>query len=77
MPGTVIYGPVRISRCWNNPEAINDSRETAPSKRLEKHTTYRKTTYGPNIAKEIGLSEIRQKCAGFDTWISMIESWRS
>lgn len=60
----------------NNPEAINDSRETAPSKRLERYTNYKKTINGPDIAKEIGLSQIRQKCAGFDTWITMIESWR-
>ena len=34
----------------NNPEKVNDSVETAPSKRLEKSTNYRKTTHGPNIA---------------------------
>ena len=60
----------------NNPEAINDSRETAPSKRLEKYTNYKKTINGPNIAKEIGLSGIRQKCTGFNAWVTMIESWR-
>ena len=59
----------------NNPEKINDSQETAPSKRLEKYTNYKKTIDGPNIAKEIGLFEIRQKCKGFNAWITMIESW--
>jgi len=34
----------------NNPESINNSTETAPSKRLEEKTGYRKTTHGPNIA---------------------------
>ncbi len=57
----------------NNPEKINDSIETAPSKRLEKVTNYRKTTHGPNIAKEIGLVRIREMCSGFDEWLSKLE----
>lgn len=59
----------------NNPENINNSTETAPSKRLEKFTDYRKTTHGPNIAKEIGIEGIREKCPGFNDWITLIESW--
>ena len=39
----------------HNPESINNSVETAPSKRLEYNPTYRKSTHGPDIAKEIGL----------------------
>lgn len=34
----------------NNPEKINDSKETAPSKRLLRETGYIKTVHGPNIA---------------------------
>ncbi len=56
-----------------NPEKINDSTETAPSKRLEKHTDYRKTTHGPNIAKHIGLAKIRGMCSGFDAWLTKLE----
>lgn len=59
-----------------NPEKINDSKDTAPSKRLGKHTNYKKTVDGPNIAKDIGLVEIRQKCQGFNAWITLIESWK-
>jgi len=55
-----------------NPELINDSPETAPSKRLAV-TPYRKTTHGPNIVKEIGLENIRNKCQGFDNWIGLLE----
>ena len=58
----------------NNPEAINDSTETAPSKRLAKKTSYRKTTHGPNIAEAIGLEKIREKCAGFNAWLQKIEA---
>ena len=56
-----------------NPEVINDSVETAPSKRLGKETAYRKTTHGPNIAKEIGVEKIREMCSGFDAWLTKIE----
>jgi hypothetical protein len=56
-----------------NPEAINDSVETAPSKRLQKHTGYRKTTHGPNIAKEIGIEKIREMCTGFNDWLTLLE----
>jgi Domain of unknown function (DUF4276) len=56
-----------------NPEMINNSVETAPSKRLNKDTGYRKTTHGPNIAEEIGIDKIRKMCLGFDAWLTTIE----
>jgi Domain of unknown function (DUF4276) len=62
-----------LSEYSDNPEKINDSKETAPSKRLEKATNYRKTTHGPNIAKEIGLLKIREMCSGFDAWLKKLE----
>ena len=57
----------------NSPEAINDSQDTAPSKRLGQEASYRKITHGPVIAKEIGLDTLRQKCPGFNEWLSKIE----
>lgn len=57
----------------NNPEKINDSLETAPSRRLEKETSYRKTTHGPNIAREIGIEKIREMCTGFNEWLTKLE----
>ncbi|MFT7560371.1 MAG: hypothetical protein ACI93R_002290 [Flavobacteriales bacterium] len=57
-----------------NPETINNSIETAPSKRLEKETSYRKTTHGPNIAQEIGIDKIRKKCIGFNEWLNKLEA---
>lgn len=57
----------------HNPEKVNDSPETAPSKRLEKSTNYRKTTHGPNIAKQIGLAKMRDMCSGFDHWLTKLE----
>lgn len=58
----------------NNPEKINNSLETAPSKRLENQTSYSKTTHAPNIAKEIGIEKIREMCAGFNEWLSKLEA---
>lgn len=63
-----------LSRFNNNPEDINDSTETAPSKRLIQKTNYRKTTHGPNIAEEIGIEVLREKCGGFDEWLVRLES---
>lgn len=57
-----------------NPEQINNSPQTAPSKRLIKHTAYRKTTHGPKIAQTIGIDKIREKCAGFNAWLSQLEA---
>jgi len=58
----------------NNPEAVNNSEQTAPSKRFEKDTNYMKTTHGPNIAADIGLDKIRTMCQGFDQWLTRLES---
>lgn len=57
-----------------DPEKINDSRATAPSKRLADRVRYRKTINGPNIAKAIGVEGIRAKCAGFNEWIDRLEA---
>lgn len=58
-----------------SPEEINDSRETAPSKRIEKMVlSYKKTTDGIDIAKDISLQEIRKKCPLFNEWMIWLES---
>ncbi len=57
-----------------NPELINDSVHTAPSKRLEKHTNYKKTINGHQIALSIGLNKLRESCKGFDAWLNQIEN---
>ena len=57
----------------NNPEKINDSNQTAPSKRLLGKTGYRKIVHGPDIAKDIGLMKIREMCFGFNTWLKLLE----
>lgn len=65
-----------VVKTFNNlPETINNSRQTAPSKRLQQYTDYKKTIDGPNIAREIGLIAIRNACPHFNHWITMIEGW--
>ena len=56
-----------------DPERINDSEQTAPSKRLLKKTDYIKTVHGPEIALEIGLDRLREKCSGFNAWMNQLE----
>ena len=56
-----------LNQFSNNPEKINNSTETAPSKRLENHILrYIKTTHSPNISKNIGIEKLRQSCMGFN-----------
>lgn len=58
----------------NDPEKINNSPHTAPSKRLSGQAQYLKTVHGPNICAEIGLDVLRQKCSGFDGWLTSLEA---
>lgn len=62
-----------------NPETINNSSVTAPSKRLEKiiknySSQGGKIVYGSLLAEEIGLDFIREKCIRFNDWITKLES---
>jgi len=57
------------------PEEINDSPETAPSRRVEDlMPRYEKPLLGILAALEIGLSRIRAECPRFNAWISRLES---
>lgn len=56
-----------------NPEWINDSPQTAPSKRLEQlQPRYRKVRHGPVAAARIGLDRIREQCPHFRQWYDRI-----
>jgi len=63
-----------IEEC-GEPENIDNSPVTAPSKRLESLShRFKKTTTGIAILKEIGLAAIREKCPIFDGWVTTLES---
>ena len=56
-----------------DPECINDSPHTAPSKRLEiLRPRYRKTTHGPASAIRITLDKIREQCPHFRRWFERL-----
>ena len=73
-PGLAEWAGTILQQFDNDPEKINDSKETAPSKRLLRETGYIKTVHGPNIAQEIGLTVLRAKCAGFGEWLDRLET---
>lgn len=72
--GVESWATTVLNEFHGNPEKINDSPQTAPSRRLESKTGYRKTTHGPNIAELIGIERLRQRCSGFNEWLNKIES---
>ena len=56
------------------PEEINDSPQTAPSKRVEQLIPeYQKPLMGVQAARAIGLDGIRNQCPHFDAWMSRLE----
>ena len=64
-----------IRATFDNPEEINDSSDTAPSKRIiQVITGYNKAANGPAVALEIGLDAIRQECPRFNRWVEQLES---
>lgn len=63
-----------IRSLFESPEEIDDSPQTAPSKRLAALIPrYRKVTDGPDLAQEIGLEAIREACPRFDGWVRRLE----
>lgn len=68
-----------VAQAFNNPEEINDSRETAPSRRILRifEGAYSKTVHGPLIADSIGMDDIRSKCPAFSEWVGKLQAWGS
>ena len=67
----------KVAKSVASPELIDDGQHTAPSKRIiGQFPTYSrlKTTVGPQMAEEIGLSAIRSKCPHFDAWLGRLEA---
>ena len=64
-----------IRAAFMTPEDIDDGPATAPSKRIKQLIPeYRKRTYGPLLAQEIGLETIRAHCPRFGSWVRRLES---
>ncbi|WP_028523661.1 DUF4276 family protein [Runella limosa] len=59
------------------PEEINESPQTAPSKRIIRYIPdyeSQKAQVGPMVAEDIGLTLLREKCPHFGEWITKLES---
>lgn len=64
-----------IAEQFDSPEHINNSPQTAPSKRIESLIRgYEKPLMGTLGALEVGLDSMRQKCELFDNWLKQLES---
>lgn len=57
---------------YPNPEDINNSPETAPSKRLQAIYHYDKTSDGEMIFEMVGITPMLEKCPRFANWIKSI-----
>lgn len=65
----------KVRDAFATPEEINNSIETAPSKRIENlYFAYDKPVHGSLAAIEIGLKTIRKECHRFDAWLSRLET---
>ena len=61
---------------FETPEHINDSPQTAPSKRVEALVAgYEKPLLGTLAILEIGLETIRSNCPHFNQWLTRLEGW--
>lgn len=59
---------------YPNPEDINNSPATAPSKRLQKIYDYDKTGDGEMIFEMVGIEAMLEKCPRFANWINSIKN---
>ena len=67
---------VRVLEECGEPEAVNNGRETAPSKRLDGWSggKFAKTSKGIAIAERIGIAQMRAQCPLFNAWIARFEA---
>lgn len=61
-----------IMKQYPNPEDINNSSHTAPSKRLEDIFKYDKPSDGEMILEMVGMEAILDKCPRFAQWINTL-----
>lgn len=60
---------------FSNPEEINDSAATAPSKRIKRiFPSYQKVSDGPTAAGKITMEKIMAECPHFCEWIKQLQS---
>ena len=65
---------ISVMNEYSNPEDINNTPQTAPSKRLELIFGYEKITDGEIILDTLGIEIMILKCPRFASWIKRIEA---
>lgn len=65
-----------ILKKYGEPERINNSPHTAPSKRIESlsDNSFKKMTTGITVAKTIGVDTMRAHCPQFHRWLERLEN---
>lgn len=64
-----------VRDAFSSPEEINDSPQTAPSKRVKAiFAGYDKPLFGALAVLEIGLDSIRAECPHFKDWLECLEA---
>lgn len=59
---------------YGTPEEINNSEQTAPSKRiLRLYPSYQKVSYGTMIAETIGVERMIEQCPHFAKWVEQMK----
>ena len=73
-PRSMLNELLQITEAFKDPELIDDSPSSAPSKRLlSLYPTYDKRAYGQLVSKKIGIDRIRTSCRHFHDWILQLE----
>ena len=76
VPEAELVGRTELERTfadYDNPEMINNNRETSPSHRLKRIIKgYNKPLYGHYFAEAIGINQIRLKSPRFNQWVEKI-----
>lgn len=67
---------IKLMTEQQNPELINDKKETAPSKRIiAQFADYEnnKVTVGARVANNIGIAYLKENCTHFREWVEKLE----
>ena len=65
-----------IRSSFENPEYINNSTQTAPSKRLLRIIpNYSKVRNGTILSQKIGIDKMRKECPHFDNWLKSLTTY--
>lgn len=76
VPKVELVGIAKLEKTfadYENPEMINNNRETSPSHRLKRIIKgYNKPLYGHYFAEAIGIDQIRTKSPRFNHWVEKL-----